>query len=81
LRNLSLYAHREILDNDDGSGAIQHWNAFAPGANEVLNAMNLAAAARTTFIPDIQGSLVATLDSGSDAQFDLTRASDLASFF
>jgi RHS repeat-associated protein len=60
-------AHREILDYDGGSGAIQHWNAFGPGANEVLNAMNVAAATRTTFIPDIQGSLIATLDSGSGA--------------
>jgi RHS repeat-associated protein len=60
-------AHREILDYNGGSGAIQHWNAFGPGANEVLNAMNVAAATRTTFIPDIQGSLIATLDSGSGA--------------
>jgi hypothetical protein len=29
--------------------------------------MNVAAATRTTFIPDIQGSLIATLDSGSGA--------------
>jgi hypothetical protein len=44
LHNLSPYAHREILDYDFGSGAIQHWNAFAPGANEVLNAMNVVPA-------------------------------------
>ena len=46
-------ARSEILDYDGGSGAIQHWNAFGPGANEVLNAMNVTAATRTTFIPDI----------------------------
>jgi hypothetical protein len=46
LHNLSPYAHRKILNYEGGSGAIQHWSAFGPGANEVLNAMNVAAATR-----------------------------------
>ena len=36
-------AHREILDHGGGRGAIQHFHAFGPGANEVRNAMNVVA--------------------------------------
>jgi len=36
-------AHREILDHGGGRGAIQHFHAFGPGANEVWNAMNIEA--------------------------------------
>ena len=34
-------------------------------SNDVLNQMNLTAETRETFIPDIQGSVLATLGSGS----------------
>jgi len=57
--------NREVLEYDGTSGQIQRWYAYGIGANDVLNQMNVAAATRTTFIPDLQGSVVATLDSGS----------------
>ena len=43
-----------------GSGAIQAWYAYGGAA---LNRMNVAAGTRQTMIPDIQGSIVATLNS------------------
>jgi RHS repeat-associated protein len=46
-------------------GAILRWYAYGLGSNDVLNQMNVAAATRATFIPDIQGSVIASIDSGS----------------
>ena len=57
--------NREVLDYDGTSGQIQHWYAYGLGSNDVLNQMNVPAATRATFIPDVQGSIVAALDSGS----------------
>ena len=55
---------REVLEYD-GSGATQNWYAYGPGSNDVLNRMNVAAGTRQTLIPDSQGSIAATLDSGT----------------
>src|SRR5204863_2938208 len=41
------------------------WYAFGSGPNEVLSQVNVATSSRATFIPDIQGSVVGSLDSGS----------------
>jgi hypothetical protein len=41
------------------------WYAYGLGANDVLGQNNVAAATRTTLIPDVQGSYVASLDSGT----------------
>ncbi|MBW0005451.1 MAG: hypothetical protein JO216_18410 [Hyphomicrobiales bacterium] len=62
---------RALLDYDGTSGQILRWYAFGSGPNDVLNQMNLTANTRQTFIPDIQGSVLASLDSGSGA---LTKA-------
>jgi hypothetical protein len=35
------------------------------GSNNVLNQADVVAGTRTTFIPDIQGSIIGTLDSSS----------------
>jgi RHS repeat-associated protein len=56
--------NREVLEYDGTSGAIGAWYAFGPGADGVLNRMNVTAASRQTMIPDIQGSIIGTLDSG-----------------
>ena len=56
---------REVLEYDGTSGQLERWYAYGAGSNEVLNQMELAATTRTTLIPDIQGSFVATLDSGT----------------
>jgi hypothetical protein len=55
------------MQYDGTSGAIQRWFAYGQGSNDVLSLMNVAAATRTTFIPDIQGSVIASIDSASGA--------------
>jgi RHS repeat-associated protein len=57
--------NREVLEYDGTSGAIQRWYAYNLGPNDVLNQTNVAAGTRATLIPDIQGSIIASLDSGS----------------
>ncbi len=56
--------NREVLEYDGASGQTQRWNVFALGPDAVLNEVNLAANTRATPIPDIEGSIIATLDSG-----------------
>ena len=75
--------NRAVLDYDGTSGAVQSWYAvgispssagtavagtgFETSPNNVLSQMNVAANTRTTFIPDIQGSVIGSLDSSSGA--------------
>lgn len=56
---------REVLEYDGSSGAIQRWYAYALGPNDVLNQMNVVAGTRATLVPDIQGSVITSLDSDS----------------
>ena len=58
---------REVLEYNGTSGAQQNWYAYGLGSNDVLNQMNLAGSTRETFVPDIQGSMIATLDASSGA--------------
>src|SRR5262249_52475528 len=58
-------ANREVLEYNGTSGAIGNWYAYALGPNAVLNQNGVAAGTRTTLIPDILGSMVASLDAGS----------------
>jgi len=53
-----------VLEYDGASGAVQRWYAFGQGPDAVLNQMNTALGTRETMIPDIQGSIIATFDSG-----------------
>ena len=55
--------NREVLEYDGTSGAVQRWYAFGQGPDAVLNQMNVSAGTRTTMIPDIQGSIIGTLES------------------
>jgi RHS repeat-associated protein len=57
--------NREVLEYDGASGAILRWYAYGLGSNDVLNHMNIAAGTRATLVPDIQGSVIASLDSSS----------------
>jgi RHS repeat-associated protein len=57
--------NREVLEYDGSSGAILNWYVYGLGANDVLNRMEVGAATRTTFVPDLLGSIVATMDSGT----------------
>ncbi len=56
--------NREVLEYDGSSGAVQRWYAFGQGPDAVINQMNVAAGTRETMIPDIQGSIIGTLNSG-----------------
>jgi len=56
---------RAVVDYDGASGAVLRWYAFGAGPNKVLSQVNVATNARATFIPDIQGSIVGSLDSSS----------------
>jgi RHS repeat-associated protein len=56
---------RALLDYDGASGTIQNWYAFGSGPNDVLNQINVTGSTRATTIPDVQGSIVASLDASS----------------
>ncbi len=56
---------RALLDYDGTSGTIRNWYAFGVGPNDVLNQVNVAGSTRATYVPDIQGSIVASLDASS----------------
>ncbi len=58
--------NREVLEYDGSSGAVLRWHVFGQGVDDVLNQVNLAGS-RLTMIPDIQGSVIATLGSGAGA--------------
>ena len=58
---------RALLDYDGTAGTVQNWYAFGSGPNDVLNQVNVAGSTRATYIPDIQGSIIASLDAGSGA--------------
>ena len=55
----------EVLEYDGSSGAIANWYSYGLGPNNVLNQMNVASGTRATFIPDILGSFIGTLDASS----------------
>jgi RHS repeat-associated protein len=57
--------NRALLDYDGTSGAVGSWYAFGRGPNDALNQVNLTASTRATFIPDIQGSVIGSLDASS----------------
>src|SRR6266851_1165896 len=56
--------NRAVLDYNGSSGALLRWYAYGLGSNDVLNQMTIGGS-RATMIPDIQGSILATLDSGT----------------
>ena len=58
-------ADREVLEYAGSSGAVSAWYAYAAGPNAVLNRMNVAGSSRQTLIPDIQGSIVGSLDANT----------------
>jgi len=57
--------NREVLEYDGTSGTIQRWYAYGAGSNDVLGQMNVAAGTRTTLVPDIQGSFIASMASNA----------------
>ncbi len=61
--------NREVLEYDGITGQILRWYAYGNGPDAMLNEMNVAANARATPIPDIQGSVIGSLDAASGALF------------
>jgi RHS repeat-associated protein len=59
--------NREVLEYDGTSGTIRHWYAYGLGSNDVLSQMTVATPTRATFVPDIQGSIIGSLDATSGA--------------
>jgi RHS repeat-associated protein len=57
--------NREVLEYDGATGAIQRWYAYGLGSNDVLSQMNVVAGTRATLVPDIQGSVIGSMDSSS----------------
>jgi RHS repeat-associated protein len=59
--------NREVLEYNgtSGGGALLRWYSFGRGPDAVLNQMNAAGTTRATLIPDIQGSLIGSLDAAS----------------
>jgi len=74
---ISVYdGDQEVLSYDGTSGAIQQRFVWGLGIDDAVAQINVAASnARLGFIPDIQGSVLATLDAGSGA---LTKAGYLS---
>jgi RHS repeat-associated protein len=58
--------NRAVLEYAGSSGALLRWYAYGAGSNDVLSQVTIGGA-RATMIPDIQGSVLATLDSGTGA--------------
>ncbi|MGH7072555.1 MAG: RHS repeat-associated core domain-containing protein [Acetobacteraceae bacterium] len=56
---------REVLEYESTSGQVQRCHAHGLRPNDVLNRMNVEADTHETMIPDLQGSIIATLDSAS----------------
>jgi RHS repeat-associated protein len=57
--------NREVLEYDGTSGQVLRWYAYGAGSNDVLNQLDVVAGTRQTLIPDIQGSILASLDSST----------------
>ena len=60
--------NREVVEYDGTSGAVGNWYAYGLGPNAALNQMNGAGNDRETLIPDVQGSIVASLDASAGAR-------------
>jgi hypothetical protein len=55
-----------VLEYAGSSAALLRWYAYGLGSNDVLSQITLGGT-RATMVPNIQGSVLATLDSGTGA--------------
>jgi YD repeat-containing protein len=62
--------NREVMQYDGASGTVSRWFAYGAGSNDALSLMNVAAATRTTFIPDVQGAVTPSYSSNGNLTFD-----------
>jgi RHS repeat-associated protein len=62
--------NREVLEYDGSSGAILRWYAYGLGSNDVLAQVEVSGGTRLTPVPDLQGSVIATMsNAGTLASF------------
>jgi RHS repeat-associated protein len=59
--------NREVLEYDGSTGAVLRWYAYGLGSNDVVGQMNVPANTRVGMIPDIQGSVIGTVDGSTGA--------------
>jgi len=59
--------NREVLEYDGATGQILRWHAYGSGIDEVLATMETGPGVRAGYIPDIQGSVLATVASANGA--------------
>ncbi len=59
--------NRALLDYNGATGAVLDWYAFGAGPNDALTQLNVTANTRVTYIPDLIGSVIGALDSGTGA--------------
>ena len=57
--------NRELMDYDGATGGILRWYAYGPGPNAVLAQMNAGSGTRDTLLPNLLGSVVASVDSST----------------
>lgn len=57
--------NRAAPEDDGASGQVLRWYAYVAGSNDVLNHMGVVAGTRQTLIPDLQGSVLTTLDAST----------------
>lgn len=55
--------NREVLEYDGSSGATLRWYAYGLGSNDVLAQVDVPGGTRLTPVPDLQGSIVATMSN------------------
>ncbi len=63
--SLSDADDREVLEYDGATGAVLRWYAYGLGPNAVLGQMNVPAGTRTTLLPDLLGSIIGSVASGT----------------
>ena len=59
--------NRALLDYNGATGAVLDWYAFGAGPNDALTQLNVAANTRVTYVPDLIGSVIGALNSGTGA--------------
>lgn len=55
--------NREVLEFDGSTGAILRWYAYGLGSNDVVAQMDVPGGTRLTPVPDLQGSIIATMSN------------------
>ena len=55
--------NREVLEYDGSTGAVLRWCAYGLGSNDVLAQVEVSGGTRLSPVPDLQGSVIATMSN------------------